>query len=123
MSKKSLIVIAVACLPFAALAQEQDSYLCTNGDLQRRLEIVHDAGVTVPCEVHYHKDTEAPGEVQVLWQAKGEEGYCEAQAAAFIEQLTQWGWSCAPGGSEATVPVENDTPDAAEDDPGAAEES
>jgi len=123
MSKKSLIVIAVTCLPFAALAQEQDSYLCTNGDLQRRVEIVHDAGVTVPCEVHYHKDTEAPGEVQVLWQAQGEEGYCEAQAAAFIEQLAKWGWNCAPGGSESTVPAENEAPDVSADDPGTAEES
>ena len=60
--KVELIVLSSAlALPLAALAQANDSYRCTMGGKVRRVEIFHDAGVAVPCEVHYYKDTEAPG--------------------------------------------------------------
>ena len=77
MKKISLVVLTAAFLPFASLAQNQNNYQCSHGDLKRRVEIVYETGVTVPCEVHYYKDTEAPGEQQVLWRALKEEGYCE----------------------------------------------
>ena len=77
MKKLSLVVVTATMLPLASLAQDQNIYHCSQGDLQRRVEIVYETGVTVTCEVHYYKDTEAPGERQVLWRAVSQEGYCE----------------------------------------------
>lgn len=102
--KNILISIAVAFLPAVLFAQAQTSYQCTMGDLTRRVEIMHETGVSVPCEVHYYKDTEAPGESQVLWRAMNEEGYCEAKTTEFVARLTSMGWDCGmPAG-----PVEMD---------------
>ena len=62
---------------------------------------MYETGVTVPCEVHYYKDTEAPGERQVLWRALNQEGYCEEKTRDFITQLGTWGWSCDQGTAAA----------------------
>ena len=67
------------------------------------MEIVYETAVTVPCEVHYYKDTEQPGEREVLWRALNEEGYCEARTQAFVAQLQEWGWSCEMAGNEESV--------------------
>ncbi len=99
MKKISLTILVAAILPFASLAQ--DNYQCSNGDLKRRVEIVYETGVAVPCEVHYYKDTEAPGERQVLWRAMSEEGYCEQKTREFVAQMAAWGWSCDHQGSGA----------------------
>ena len=100
--KKLVVVVAAMLTPLAGIAQESSGYLCTNGIQQRRVEVARDPGVTVPCEVHYYKDTEAPGERQVLWRAMREEGYCEAQVEAFVEKLASWGWECVPGDAATT---------------------
>lgn len=92
--KKILIAIAVLLLPATLFAQGQSSYQCTMGELTRRVEIMHETGVSVPCEVHYYKDSEAPGERQVLWRAMSEEGYCEAKTTEFIAKLESMGWNC-----------------------------
>ena len=99
MKKISLTILVAAILPFASLAQ--DNYQCSNGDLKRRVEIVYETGVAVPCEVHYYKDTEAPGERQVLWRAMSEEGYCEQKTREFVVQLAAWGWSCGHQNADA----------------------
>jgi len=114
----SLYVLAASILPCAALAQDQNSYLCSNGDLQRRIEIVRETDRAVPCEVHYYKDTEAPGEPQVLWRAQSEEGYCEEQARAFVAKLANWGWTCNAGALDA-----DDSEEAIGADTATAEES
>ena len=106
----SSLLIAI---PSLAAAQDTDKYRCTYGELTRRIEIVRETGVTVPCEVHYYKDTEAPGEQQVLWQAQREEGYCEARTIEFVQQLSDWGWACDEG---ATDPAATSTEEAADDD-------
>ena len=103
MKKISLVVITATLLPFASLAQDQNIYQCSQGDLQRRVEIGYETGVTVPCEVHYYKDTEAPGERQVLWRAQKQEGYCEQKTQEFIRQLAGWGWNCAQGAASEEV--------------------
>lgn len=73
-------------------------YLCELQGLTRRVEIDYEsAGSSVPCSVNYFKDTEAPGEVNTLWNATNIEGYCEEKAAGFIEKLKSWGWSCTGG--------------------------
>ena len=105
MKKILLIMFGAAILPFTAIAQDQNNYLCTHGDLQRRVEIMYETGVTVPCEVHYFKDSEAAGESQVLWRALSQEGYCEEKARDFIVQLGAWGWSCNQNATAAAAPA------------------
>jgi hypothetical protein len=90
------LLVAIPCL---ALGQGQTSYQCSFGELQRRVEILTEPGVSVPCEVHYFKDTEAPGEKQVLWSAGSQEGFCESKTEEFIAKLEDWGWDCGQGGA------------------------
>ena len=80
--------------PVLALAQGAET-ACTYGDMVRRVVVMTEPGVSVPCEVHYFKDTEAPGEDQVLWSATQQAGYCEEKAAGLVAQLEGWGWDCA----------------------------
>lgn len=94
MNNRLLAVLLAAMLPGLAFAQVPQNYQCTLGDLQRRIEILYETGVTVPCEVQYHKDTEAPGEVQVLWRALNESGYCERMTDSFVGKLRDLGWDC-----------------------------
>ena len=109
MKNITLTVLTAAALPGLAFAQDQNNYQCSHGDLQRRVEIVYETGVTVPCEVHYYKDTEAPGERQVLWRALRQEGYCEAKTQEFVTQLSSWGWNCAQ--SSGAAPEEGTEPE------------
>jgi hypothetical protein len=114
MNSKYALALITAAVPCLALGQDAGSYQCSFGDLQRRVEILTEPGVTVPCEVHYYKDTEAPGEKQVLWSAGSQEGYCESKTEAFIAKLEGWGWDCGQGNnsvpdSEPEVDVDEDT--------------
>ncbi len=101
MSGKSLVAILALVAPLAVAAQDAGKYQCTYGDLTRRVEILTEPGVTVPCEVHYYKDTEAPGEKQVLWSASAQEGYCKSKTEEFIGKLEGWGWDCGQGSAPA----------------------
>ncbi len=124
MKDKILIVLLATALPGLAAAQDADKYQCSQAGLERRVEIYHEPGVDVPCEVHYYKDTEMPGERQVLWSAQSESGYCERKTSEFIAKLEGWGWDCgqaaAPaGGAEdtadaAAAPDAPEAPDAGE---------
>jgi hypothetical protein len=106
----ALLLLAAPCI---ASAQDTGKYQCTHGDLSRRVEIYTEPGVTVPCEVHYYKDTEAPGETQVLWSAQAQEGYCKQKAEEFVAKLQGWGWSC--GASAAPAPEAEPEAEAAPD--------
>ena len=103
MNSKYAIALLLTAVPCMALGQDTGSYQCSFGDLQRRIEILTEPGVTVPCEVHYYKDSEAPGEKQVLWSAGSQEGYCESKAEEFVAKLEAWGWNCGRG--EDTMPA------------------
>lgn len=115
---KSPLIVVLATVPLLAAGQDSGSYECSMDGLVRRIEVFHEPGVRVPCEVHYYKDSEAPGGRQVLWRAQNEAGYCEARAAAFAEKLTGMGWTCraadageAPGqtdDTDALAPAEDD---------------
>jgi len=115
MKGKLAIALLAATVPCLAFGQGTGSYQCSYGDLQRRVEILYEPGVTVPCEVHYYKDTEAPGERQVLWSATTQEGYCEAQTDAFIAKLRNWGWDCGQGAEAAPAPAEQAVEEAVEE--------
>ena len=84
-----------------AIGQESmrrgDKSLCKNGDRQRSVEIqYYEQEKSVPCEIHYYKDTENPGMGQVLWRAANEAGFCEKKMAVFIKDLSDLGWDCEP---------------------------
>ena len=102
----TLIGAATMLVPTLGAAQDAPRYECRNGSLQRRVEVKYETAVSVPCEVHYTKDIEAPGEAQVLWRALNEEGYCEAKAREFVARLEGWGWNCGAATSDASAPVE-----------------
>ena len=104
MRKLSLSTLILMLIPGLALAQGTETQ-CTYGDMVRRVVIMSEPGVSVPCEVHYYKDTEAPGEDQVLWSASSQEGYCEEKAAGFVSKLEGWGWSCGAGEAPAAPPA------------------
>ncbi len=91
---RTLVTSVAILVPLSVSAQDAPEYQCVLQDLQRRVEVVYESSVAVPCEVHYFKDTEAPGEQQILWNAQNESGYCESQAQAFVEKLEGWGWNC-----------------------------
>ena len=116
---RTVCLFALSGLTLNAFAQEPASYLCTNGGLERRIVVMYETGTLVPCEVHYFKDSEAPGGSEVLWRALNEVGYCEARAAEFATKLSDWGWQCsgdtAPASSvpdeepEVSEPLTDDT--------------
>ena len=96
MNKRYLLILPAIAMSGVVVAQD-GPYQCSHGDSQRRVEVIYETGGAMPCEVRYHKDTEAPGEHQVLWRAATEAGYCEARASEFITKLEGWGWSCGAG--------------------------
>jgi hypothetical protein len=111
------ISILLATLPAIAQAQAGETQ-CTYGDLVRRIVIMTEPGVSVPCEVHYFKDTEAPGEDEVLWRATRQAGYCEEKAAGLVASLEQSGWDCQPTDPGAPArPAEPAEPAAAAEEP------
>ena len=119
MSSKYTLVFLVALIPGFAFGQTGTAYQCSFDGNQRRIEILTEPGVAVPCEVHYFKDTEMPGESQVLWTATTEAGYCESKAEEFVAKLREWGWDCGPAPEPA--PEENAEPEPMTDDTEALE--
>lgn len=101
--RKAMWLVGLA-LPAMALSDDGGKYQCTHGDLVRRVEIYTEPGVTVPCEVHYYKDTEAPGDSQVLWSAQSQAGYCAQKATEFVARLEGWGWDCGAGPAAEPAP-------------------
>jgi len=101
MKQQMTIALMAALLPAIAAAQDSGKYQCTYGDLQRRVEIAHEPGVEVPCSVHYFKDTEMPGEQQVLWSAQNDAAYCQSKASEFVAKLEGWGWDCGSNSDAA----------------------
>ena len=123
MNHKVLLPFSILVLPTLALAQGATSYTCTMDGQQRRVVILTEPGVTVPCEVQYHKDTEAPGEVEVLWRAATQADYCQTKADEFVAKLGNLGWNCTDSDASVSEAAEADAPadDAATDDTAALE--
>lgn len=95
MSRRLILIALLTSAPGLGWSQSDSSYICTYGELTRRVVVMSEPGVSVPCEVQYFKDSEAPGESRVLWSASNQEGYCEARAAEFAAKLENWGWRCS----------------------------
>lgn len=94
MKQRVAIALAAITVSGVATAQDETKFQCTLGDMQRRVEIVTEPGVEVPCSVHYYKDTEAPGEQQALWTAQNDASYCSSKARELVSKLQGWGWDC-----------------------------
>ncbi len=112
MNRLITVLLFAFCVCMSASAQDSNQYQCTMGEHTRRVQIMHETGLSVPCEVQYFKDSEAPGEAQVLWRALNEEGYCEAKATAFIAKLTEMGWDCGASAVSPEPEQRDSTPDA-----------
>ena len=85
-----ILLVAALSLCLSPLVSADEKFVCTQGDMQRVIEVVYMGEGPVPCEVRYDK-----GEgVEVLWSAENTEGFCESNAKSFVEQQEGWGWSC-----------------------------
>jgi hypothetical protein len=72
--------------------------VCTNGSNKRIVEITYGSAENkLPCEVHYKKETEQAGHDQVIYSANSDLQYCYEKAAAHVEKLEGFGWSCSKG--------------------------
>jgi hypothetical protein len=91
---------------FCQMALADTTYVCTQGDMERKIEVVYLGEGTVPCEVRYTKN----GNTEVLWSAQAEEGYCDAKAAEFVEKQRGWGWECVES-KEAVSELSSDIPE------------
>ena len=122
MKRTILFSSITAMVPIVAFAQSSDTYQCAMGGLTRRVEIAREGSSSVPCEVLYFKDSEAPGERQVLWSATNEAGYCETQAQGFVAKLEGLGWECAgtPGSPAPAAAAAPAAPAAPSAEPAAA---
>jgi hypothetical protein len=110
----TFLLVPAALLPTLAIAADDGQTQCTYNELVRRVVIMSEPGVSVPCEVHYYKDSEAPGEDQVLWSADSQAGYCEEKAAELIAKLEGWGWQCDAGAAAPEAAEEPEAPEAPE---------
>ncbi|RRJ82753.1 hypothetical protein D0544_12930 [Aestuariirhabdus litorea] len=80
----------------ASSVMADQTYVCTQAGMERIISVVYQSPEeSVPCEVVYQKD----GEVQKLWNADSEQGYCERNAEAFVDRQRGWGWECNLTGS------------------------
>ncbi len=97
------VLVAAGLLSGSLLAAEPQgqSMHCQLGNAVRVIEVVYPQGGALPCEVRYSKD----GATSVLWQAQNEAGYCEKQAADFVEKQRGWGFECVamPAASRTAV--------------------
>ena len=105
-----IALLFAAGVPCFVLAQSTGRYQCTQGDMVRRVEIYTEPGQAAPCEVHYFKDTEAPGEPEVLWRAQTDAAFCESRTAEFISQLESWGWTCDATAAQPAAPRSDEPP-------------
>ena len=98
-------ILFTLCLSQVALADT--SYVCTQGGMERKIEVVYLGAGKLPCEVRYSKE----GTTRVLWSAQAEEGYCEARAAEFVEKQRGWGWECVESGAGMHEPAAPEIPE------------
>ena len=70
----------------------QPAYVCNSGSAQRQIEVVYQsANSKTPCEVKYTKGNQST----TPWNAKHQQGYCEAKAKVLMKKLEGFGWKCS----------------------------
>ncbi len=97
------ITLAACAASLMASSAWADTYVCKHGDKERVISVVYEKeGQAVPCKVVYIKDTGT----ETPWNAQNKAGYCEEQAAAFVEKQRSWGWTCEKQGTQESTPAE-----------------
>ena len=67
--------------------------LCEKDSAGRTISVVYARpGLSLPCEVVYEKSETK--EIETLWKAKNQAGYCETKAEQFIKKFEAKGWAC-----------------------------
>ncbi|QIZ78583.1 hypothetical protein [Ferrimonas lipolytica] len=95
---KSIIAL-LALTATAAVAVEPDTFVCSKGGEERRIEVQYPSGESLPCEVSYQKY----GGVETLWTAHNTEGYCFVRALELVEKHRGWGWQCEQQAAEVEI--------------------
>ena len=84
------LLIVISFYSHLALAIDSKTTLCTFQNIERKIAVVYTQDSLTPCEVQYTKEAD----MQVLWSANAQTGYCEEKAANLVEKLKGWGWQC-----------------------------
>ena len=67
--------------------------LCEKDSVSRTISVVYARpGLPLPCEVVYEKSETK--EIETLWNAKNQAGYCETKAEQFIKTFEAKDWTC-----------------------------
>lgn len=91
-----IIAVVLFLLPTFSIARGQFGQVCKKGKLTRKIEVNYaQENKPVPCQVHYYKNQESPGRVQVLWTALTQSGYCEKKVDEMAKTLVDSGWDCS----------------------------
>jgi hypothetical protein len=92
--------------PAPSLAASEAEYSCRFGETVRRVELrFAGAGARMPCEVVYWRDTEQPGQSEVLWHAQRDAQFCRDKTREVVGRLESGGWSCQAIGAPEAGPT------------------
>ena len=96
-------LLCVVALPTAAMAEQIESFTCTQTDQVRRIERIFEPG-GAPCSVRYHRNNQAP---QTVWRAKESGSVCVEGVRKMIQDFRAAGYSCtgAPSNAAASEPA------------------
>lgn len=83
--------IAIIGLLISGPALADQNIACVSGTQIRVLVLDYvTQGQKLPCQVIYKKGLDS----EVLWNATGQVGFCEAKLAEFLDKQAAWGWTC-----------------------------
>ncbi len=89
------VVLSALSLTLFTLSAQAEVTVCKMGAAVRRVEVRYEApDAARGCSVVYHKDSENPGNEQLLWQYKFDGSQCAVKAEEFVRKLGGWGWQC-----------------------------
>ncbi len=102
-----VLISILITICFSQIAFADTTYVCTNGNMERKIEVVYLGTGTAPCEVLYTKDNNTT----ILWNAQAEEGYCDFKANGLVEKHRSWGWECEESIDIMSQPSPSETPE------------
>jgi hypothetical protein len=80
---------------FTAQGAQLLEVACAQGSMIRTVQITYWEERGRPlCKVMYRKPSERPSYMLVIWAGRDVGDVCERKAAAFLDELRGWGWSC-----------------------------
>ena len=97
----------------AAYAEQvTDQYICSAGNLQRKVELVYENRIgQVPCRIRQSIRAQAP---ETLWRAQFQAEFCTSQIKTFVQKLESGGYQCVHTDSatisDSGISVQTDQP-------------